>query len=52
MPPEMFDELPKRVGPIMSQDVYPLQEAGALKPGLKLAITVQHLASVVKYPTL
>ena len=50
MPPEMFDELLNRVGPrIRRVDTRPRK---ALEPGLKLAITIRHLASGDKYPTL
>ena len=50
MPPEMFDELLNRVGPrIQRQDT---RFRRALEPGLKLAITIRHLSSGDKYPTL
>ena len=43
MPPEMFDELLTRVGPRISKQKTNYREA--LEPGLKLAITLRHLAS-------
>ena len=50
MPPEMFDELLNRVGPrIRKMDTHYRK---ALEPGMKLAITIRHLASGDKYPTL
>ena len=47
MPPEMYDELLRRVGPrITKQNTkYRLP----LDPGLKLAVTLRHLASGTKY---
>ena len=43
MPPEMFDELLTRIGPrIHKQDILYRK---ALAPGLKLAVTIRHLAS-------
>jgi hypothetical protein len=50
MPPEMFDELLNRVGPRIRRVDTRLRKA--LEPGLKLAITIRHLASGDKYPTL
>ena len=50
MPPEMFDELLNRVGPrIQKRDTIFRK---ALEPGLKLAITIRHLASGDRYSTL
>ena len=50
MPPEMFDELLNRVGPrIRKLDTHYRK---ALEPGMKLAITIRHLASGDKYKTL
>lgn len=50
MPPEMFDELLNRVGPrIQKRDTIFRK---ALEPGLKLAITIRHLASGNRYSTL
>jgi hypothetical protein len=50
MSPEMFDEVLRRVGPrIQKQDTH---YRNALEPGLKLAITLRHLASGDKYPSL
>ena len=47
MPPEMFDELLTRVGPrITKQNTHYIE---ALDPGLKLALTLRHLASGTKY---
>ena len=50
MPPEMFDELLTRIGPrIHKQDILYRK---ALAPGLKLAVTIRHLASGDRYPSL
>ena len=50
MPPEMFGEQFNRVGPrIRKMDTHYRK---ALEPGMKLAITIRHLASGDKYPTL
>ena len=46
----MFDELLNRVGPRIRRVDTCLRKA--LEPGLKLAITIRHLASGEKYPTL
>ena len=50
MPPEMFDELLNRVGPRIRRVDTRLRKA--LEPGFKLAITIRHLVSGDKYPTL
>ena len=47
MPPEMFDELLTRVGPRITKQNTNYREA--LDPGLKLALTLRHLASGSKY---
>ena len=50
VPPEMFDELLTRVGPrITKQDTFYRK---SLEPGMKLAITLRHLASGDKYASL
>ena len=50
MPPEMFDELLNRIAPrIRKMDT---NYRKALEPGMKLSITIRHLASGDKYPTL
>ena len=46
-PPEMFDEQVTRVGPRISKQNTNYREA--LEPGLKLAITLRHLASGTMY---
>ncbi|VDI75621.1 Hypothetical predicted protein [Mytilus galloprovincialis] len=47
MPTEMFDEILQRVGPrIAKQNTF---YRNPLEPGLKLAITLRHLASGAKY---
>ena len=49
MPPQLFDELLNRVGPgCHKMDTHYRK---ALEPGLKLVITIRHLASGDKYPT-
>ena len=50
MEPDMFDELLKRMGPrIMKQHT---RCRAPLEPGLKLALTLQHLASGSSYSTI
>ncbi len=47
MPPEMFDEILLRIGPrITKQHTW---FRAPIKPGMKLAITLRHLASGAKY---
>ena len=50
MQPAMFDEILKRVGPRIQKKDTNLRKF--LDPGLKLAITIRHLASGDKYRTL
>ena len=50
MQPEMFDELLNRVGPRIQKNDTLWRKS--VEPGLKLAITLQHLAAGDKYPTL
>ena len=47
MPPEMFDEILQRVEPRISKQNTFFRDS--LDPGLKLAITLRHLASGSKY---
>ena len=47
MPPEMFDELLDRVGPRITKQQTWLRKP--LEPGLKLALTLRHLASRSSY---
>jgi hypothetical protein len=47
MPPEMYDELLAHVGPLITMQ-YTWMRA-QLESGLKLAMTLRHLASGVKY---
>ena len=47
MPPDMFDELLAREGPMITQQNTNYREA--LDPGLKLALTLRHLAPGTKY---
>ena len=50
VPPEMFDELLARVGPrIKKHDTFFRK---AMEPGLKIAITMRHLASGDKYSSM
>lgn len=47
MPPEMFDEVLQRVGPrITKQHTF---FRAPIEPGMKLAVTLRHLASGSKY---
>jgi len=50
MPSPMFDKLLNRVGPRCQKMETHYKKA--LEPGLKLAITIRHLTSGDKYPTL
>ena len=50
MPPEMFDELLNRVVPRNRKMVSKYRKA--LEPGVKLLISIRHLTSGNKYPTL
>ena len=50
MPPDMFDEPLKRVGPRISKQDTNCRKA--LESGLKLAATIRHLVSGDKYPAL
>ena len=50
MPPEMFDELLDRVGPRITKQQTWLRKP--LEPGLKLALTLRHLASGSSYSTM
>ena len=50
MPPEMYDELLERVGPIGTRQHTRYREP--LEPGLKLALTLSHLASGSRYSTM
>lgn len=47
MPPEMFDELLTRLRPRLTKQATKFREP--LDPGLKLALTLRHLASGAKY---
>ena len=47
MPPDMFDELLARVGPRITKQTTRYREP--LEPGLKLALTLRHLASGSTY---
>ena len=49
MPPQMFDEIVARIGPRLQKSNIHRQ---SLDPGMKIAITLRHLASGDKYPTL
>ena len=50
MQPEMFDKLLKRVGQRIQKNDTLWRKS--LEPGLKLALTLRHLAPLDKYPTL
>ena len=47
MPPEMFDEILERVGPRITKQYTTFRTP--LDPGMKLAVTLRHLASGSKY---
>ena len=47
MPPAMFDEILQRVGPRIEKQHTSFREP--IEPGLKLAVTLRHLASGSKY---
>ena len=49
MPSEMLDELLTRVGPKITKHNTCTTYRDALDPGLKLTLTLRHLASVTKY---
>ena len=50
MPPELFQELDQRLSPEIQREKTWMRDP--LSPGLKLAITLRHLASGDSYPTL
>ena len=50
MPPELFQELEQRLGPENQRERTWMREP--LSPGLKLAVTLRHLASGDSYPTM
>ncbi len=50
MPPEMFDEILARVGPRITKQHTRYREP--IEPGLKLALTLRHLASGSKYASM
>ena len=50
MPPELFQELEQRLGPEIQKDRTWMRDPQC--PGLKLAVTLRHLASGDSYPTL
>jgi hypothetical protein len=50
MPPEMFDELAARVGPRITKQNTCYRQP--IEPGLKLALTLRHLASGNKYASM
>lgn len=50
MPPEMFDDVLQRVGPRITKQHTWMREP--FEPGLKLAITLRHLASGTKYQSM
>ena len=50
MPPDMFDQLLDRVGPRITRMHIRYRES--LEPGLKLSLTVRHLASGKKYASM
>ena len=50
MSPEMFDDLPARVGPRITKQQTWYREP--LEPGMKLALTLRHLAPGSKYASM
>ena len=50
MPPELFHELEQRLGPEIQRERTWMKDP--LSPGLKLAVTLRHLASADSYSTL
>ena len=50
VPPDMFDELLGRLGPLITKQDTPYRKA--LEPGLKLAMTMRHLASGDRYASM
>lgn len=49
MPPAMFDELPRLVPLITKQDT---NYRNAIEPGLKLAMTIRHIATGDRYASM
>ena len=50
VPPNMFDELLDRLGPLITKQDTPYRKA--LEPGLKLGMTMRHLASGDRYASM
>ena len=50
VPPDMFDELLDRLGPLITKQDTPYRKA--FEPGLKLAMTMRHLASGDRYASM
>ena len=50
VPPDMFDELLDTLGPLITKQNTPYRKA--LEPGLKLAMTMRHLASGDRYASM